>query len=89
MDYDMDSYLREGGNFLKAGCHYPDKYKLPNHITFSNESIYSNGDKIGGKWTKNNNTWRFKPSKYNIMINGLENIKNYFLTVEVDCILDL
>lgn len=30
--------------------HYPDTYKLPNHETFSNESIYSNPLRPGGKW---------------------------------------
>lgn len=43
--------------------HFTDKYKLPNHPTFSNESIYSQGPRIGGTWTKNGN---FIPSVINV-----------------------
>ena len=30
--------------------HFPDTYKLPNHKTFSNESIYSRSPMMGGSW---------------------------------------
>ncbi len=37
--------------------HFTDKYKMPNHETFSNESIYATGDnaKYAGKWQKDAN----------------------------------
>ena len=55
--------------------HLPDTYKLPNHPTFSNESIYSRGPMIGGSWgyahpwdTQWSNTEGFTPSIVNKQI---------------------
>lgn len=42
--------------------HFPDTYKLPNHKTFSNESIYSRGPMMGGNWV---NDSTFSPSVIN------------------------
>ena len=42
--------------------HFPDTYKLPNHPTFSNESIYSRGPVMGGSWI---NDSTFTPSVIN------------------------
>lgn len=42
--------------------HFPDTYKLPNHPTFSNESIYSRGPMMGGNWI---NDSTFSPSIIN------------------------
>lgn len=42
--------------------HFPDTYKLPNHPTFSNESIYSRGPIMGGSWV---NDSTFTPSTVN------------------------
>lgn len=42
--------------------HFPDTYKLPNHKTFSNESIYSRSPNIGGSWI---NDSTFSPSIIN------------------------
>lgn len=44
--------------------HFTDKYKLPTHPTFSNESIYSNNKTKGGKWIENNGKWVFEHSDY-------------------------
>jgi len=60
-DYDMRGYWKEtGGNeSLKAGEHFPDKWKRPNHPTFSTESVYSQGDfaekygDMAGHWENN------------------------------------
>lgn len=57
-DYDMQGYWKNevlnntnlaNGN---AQTHFTDKYKKPNHETFSNESIYAKGNnaKYAGKW---------------------------------------
>ena len=47
--------------------HATDEYKKPNHITFSDESKYSNQEHKGGHWEKQNNgTWTFTPSSWNI-----------------------
>ena len=60
-DYDMQGYWKNevlnntglaNGN---AQNHFTDKYKMPNHATFSNESIYATGDnaKYAGHWNNN------------------------------------
>lgn len=47
-----------------AGAHFTDRYKLPGHPTFSNESMYSNDDTPGGSWEKREGKWYFTPSDY-------------------------
>lgn len=40
-DYDLKGFYKENPNFIAAeGQHMTDKFKLPNHPTFSNESRY-------------------------------------------------
>ena len=50
--YDYVGYLNAYGHVYPkgAGGHYTDKFKLPNHPTFSDESIYSNSNTPGGHW---------------------------------------
>lgn len=44
-------------------AHFTDKYKKPNYPTFSDESIYSNAETPGGKWTHlGGDRWSFEPS---------------------------
>lgn len=58
-DYDMRGYWKEtnGKTDLEVGGNFPDKYKRPNHPTFSTESKYAQGeykDKYGdlaGTWS--------------------------------------
>lgn len=47
-----------------AGAHFTDRYKLPGHPTFSNESMYSNDETPGGSWEKRKGKWYFTPSDY-------------------------
>lgn len=53
--YDWRSYfenktpVQEFESYMPDG-HFPDTYKLPNHETFSNESIYANSLRPGGNW---------------------------------------
>lgn len=47
-----------------AGAHFTDRYKLPGHPTFSNESMYSNDETPGGSWERKDGKWYFKPSDY-------------------------
>lgn len=67
--YDYERYFNENYEDAIARLneaearHFTDKYKLPNHPTFSNESIYSQGPSIGGSWTRDG---RFIPSVINI-----------------------
>ncbi|HYV67949.1 MAG TPA: hypothetical protein VE964_17040, partial [Myxococcales bacterium] len=58
-DYDLRGFYRKNPNFSvnTPGQHMTDKFKLPNHETFSNESQYYN-DKTairGGKWSEGPN----------------------------------
>lgn len=47
-----------------ADAHFTDRYKLPGHPTFSNESLYSNDETPGGSWEKRGGKWYFTPSDY-------------------------
>lgn len=66
--YDYERYFNENYNDAIARLnesearHFTDKYKLPNHPTFSNESMYSQGPRYGGEWTKDG---KFMPSVIN------------------------
>jgi len=67
--------------------HLPDTYKKPNHITFSNESRYANGQ--GGEWIQTPNGWQFTPSEQTLSQYGKEKLKNYFLNYEPNSILNV
>ena len=66
IDYDLRGYWKElkskGQTLSSAKGHFPDKYKKPNHPTFSEESIYDGrGGMKGGKWTQENGQWVYTP----------------------------
>jgi hypothetical protein len=50
--YDFYSYFKNTPKeeLSNPEKHFPDTYKLPNHPTFSNESIYSTPENTGGSW---------------------------------------
>jgi len=83
-DYDMQGWWLE--NYLKGkldsqeqGAHFTDKYKKPNHPTFSVESRYSNDVTPGGSWTGRDGFWSFTPSKWQLQqSNYLPRLRNYF-----------
>jgi hypothetical protein len=64
--------------------HGPDTYKYPNHMTFSNESMYSTPQHMGGTWTElKNGKWQFEPSQWNIQnAGGKENFLNWWRQTE-------
>jgi hypothetical protein len=89
-DYDLQGYYNKYGNRgLAANGHLPDEFKKPNHVTFSNESVYSNPKTPGGQWSEQNNVWHFKPSDYNINNVGADSLRNYFKQNEPDSKLDM
>lgn len=48
-------------------AHFIDKYKMPNHPTFSDESIYSTPETPGGHWHENyggGGRWVYEPSEF-------------------------
>ena len=52
-NYDLKRlWMENPGTRPTANMHFPDKYKLPNHPTFSNESMYFNPSNqyIAGQW---------------------------------------
>jgi len=52
-DYDLRGFFKEGLQFDKVTGHGSDKYKKPNHPTFSVESIYAKyRPDLAGRWDK-------------------------------------
>jgi len=80
-DYDLRGYWLNGGHRDTTGRgHMPDKYKKPNHPTFSNESIYHDGvNYIGGSWSGDS---AFVPGATNLQVHGAANLQKYFNRVE-------
>ena len=64
--------------------HGPDTYKYPNHMTFSDESMYSTPEHMGGHWTElKNGKWQFQPSQWNIQnAGGKQNFLNWWNETE-------
>lgn len=63
-DYDLAGLWKENPNVRpSANMHFPDKYKKPNHPTFSDESVYFGPatKKFAGKWTETNTSWIYEP----------------------------
>ncbi len=88
--YDIYGYTQKYGRPDQSrGQHLTDEFKLPQHITFSNESIYSNPSQQGGTWKKEGDKWHFYASPYNVKMIGADNLINYFNNVERDSILHL
>ena len=89
-DYDYTSFYKNNPELAEkllinnSKEHFPDTYKLPNHNTFSNESVYSkqrNGSNIvGGTWNVNNNRDIFNVSDDNF--NNNPNLGEYFMKNE-------
>lgn len=51
-DYDMRGWWKENKPTGAVDGHFTDKWKKPNHPTFSNESVYSGRDgEHGGVWS--------------------------------------
>ena len=63
--------------------HFSDKYKLPNHPTFSTDSKYSNSAIPGGTWQQDEKgNWSFKTSPWIESQHSLEDLRQYFLNNE-------
>lgn len=83
-DYDMRGWWLENHGAAPDGGHFTDKYKKPNHNTFSDESIYS-GDKYqGGHWGTEGGKTRFFASKTNRRFHTRREEREYFNQVEPD-----
>lgn len=82
IDYDMAGAFKEGLLKDYAGGYLPDKFKKPNHPTFSIDSIYNDekAGRKGGRWefSDEHNRWKFYASSFNIQQFGRKNLVQYF-----------
>lgn len=78
--YDYAGYREKYGEpDMSGGKHLTDEFKLPEHITFSDDSSYSGPGREGGKWRKNKDgQWTFEPSEFNLQQHSPEKLKEYF-----------
>lgn len=90
-DYDREGYEKEFGQGSYdrdlAKGHLTDKYKLPNHITFSTDSKYSKSGQEGGDWKQTSGKWYFTPSDFNLSQHSIQEYTHYFDTVEKSSVL--
>src|SRR5215471_15440131 len=83
-DYDMQGWWKENGSKDLTGAHLTDKYKKPNHPTFSDQSIYHGTDgQMGGHWIQEDDkSWSFAPGSANMRNHGPDKLQDYFMRVE-------
>lgn len=68
--------------------HYSDKGKLPNHPTFSKESMYSSDNYSGGEWSQNMSMRNvFTPSTDMVQSGATYGLAEYFNKVEPNGVL--
>ena len=66
-EYDWRGWWKENSGELTKGGHVTDKYKKPQHPTFSNDSMYHGvAGAEGGIWRKDDKGEFFKPGRSNI-----------------------
>jgi len=73
-DYDVRGYWKAGERPDERG-HGTDRYKKPNHPTFSNESVYHNKEWWGGKWQSDGG---FIPGTANLRLHTIEFLRDHF-----------
>jgi hypothetical protein len=85
-DYDYAAAERAGVQPDERG-HMPDTYKLPNHITFSDESLYHVGENEGGHWSQlADDRWSFTPGPTNLKYHSMQEMRDYFKKHEPDAV---
>lgn len=92
--YDYD--IRDAWKELKSGSmsedergHFGDKYKKPNHPTFSDQSVYNGKDGVaGGTWSEVDGKTVFTPGRM-LSKREAEYLSDYFRRVEPDVKLNL
>jgi hypothetical protein len=84
-DYDYDKF-REHERDADFPDHLPSRYKLPNHITFSDESVYA--DEGAGQWRRKGDKWHFKPGATNLKHHSMDALRDYFNKHEPDSVLE-
>ena len=83
-DYDYKAAKAAGVKQDERG-HWPDTYKLPSHITFSDESKYHDDEHQGGHWEQiEGNHWTFTPGPENLKHHSVQEMQDYFKEYEPD-----
>src|SRR5262249_8216247 len=82
-DYDLRGFYKAGYNFDDRG-HGPDRFKKPNHPTFSDESMYhDNRNNRGGHWSQDaQGRDVFEPNTTNYEVYSPQALQNYFQQYE-------
>ncbi len=81
--------MQQGDMSEDARGHLGDKYKKPNHPTFSAESIYNGKEGVqGGKWEQNGNIWSYTPGR-KLTKNQAKRLEKYFQENEAGNYLNL
>jgi hypothetical protein len=66
-NYDLRGAWLENPKSISGAGHLTDKWKKPNHPTFSTDSKYSTSSNPGGTWVAGkSDSWSFTPSKRQI-----------------------
>ena len=89
-DYDMRGFWKSQGQMDSRG-HAGDRFKKPNHPTFSDQSQYSNFAMPGGHWSESRipEKIHFTPSHVNIENMGEQGLQAYFEEVEPENVVDI
>lgn len=91
-DYDLRGAwleIQNGSMSEDDRGHLGDRYKKPNHPTFSAESIYNGeGGVTGGEWTTVNGVQTYTPGR-KLTRNQAERLREYFEQYEVGSVLNL
>lgn len=75
-DYDLQGAFMGGAS--PSGEHMTDRWKKPNHMTFSNGSQYSTPAQPGGKWVEGDKGWTFWPTPFNMTQHTPAEMASYF-----------
>lgn len=94
-DYDLRGFFNTQGQ-VAANGHSSDKFKKPNHPTFSDQSIYNNsanpegGRYVGGTWDQVNGQDRFTPTAEMLRsTHPLNQMRRYMADVEPNAVLNM
>lgn len=96
--YDLKGFFKDNGPVELSGGHLTDKYKKPNHSTFSDQSKYhgytdENGTKyLGGTWAvdaSGNDYYKPHPSMFSNKTHDYRTMLDYFRKYEPTVKLEL
>jgi hypothetical protein len=82
-DYDARGFWRDGAKASSDTGHGGDRWKKPNHPTFSTQSQYNGVDGFtGGSWGQHGPAWTFTPSQTNVRNMPMDELLRYFQRAE-------